>query len=43
MQEKYSLEKNKSKINRGDYTVARRYEFYFERQNNILRTSAASE
>ena len=29
MQEKYSLERNKSKINRGYYTVARRYEFYF--------------
>jgi len=30
-------------INRGYYTVARRYEFIFEWQNNILRTSAVSE
>ena len=29
--------------NRGYYTVARRYEFYFEWQNNILPTSKASE
>ena len=28
---------------RGYYTVARRYEFIFEWQNNILRKSAASE
>ena len=32
-------------IDRGYYTAARRYEFYFRvhGQNNILRTSAASE
>ena len=30
-------------VHRGYYTVARRYEFYFEWQDNILRTSAASE
>ena len=30
-------------VHRGYYTVARRYEFIFEWQNNILRTSAASE
>ena len=30
-------------VHRGYYTVARRYEFIFEWQNNILRTSAASD
>ena len=34
----------KPRINRGYYTAARRYEFYFRVvKNNILRTSAASE
>ena len=30
-------------VHRGYYTVARRYEFIFEWQSNILRTSAASK
>ena len=34
---------HRKKLHRGYYTVARRYEFYFRVENNILRKSAASE
>ena len=41
MQEKYSLERNKSEINRGYYTVARRYEFYFRCHEKIKFISSS--
>ena len=35
--------KNKSKINRGYYTVARRYEFYFERSGKTIFSERAQK